>query len=76
MSSTSAKNSNEHSSSPSTIVDVRIPLASEEPNQKQIDSFISDFLFAVGSRPVEQSEEDAIDAFLESYRRAIREHAA
>jgi len=67
-----AKNANDSS----TTVDVRLAMPTAEPDQQQIDSFISDFLFAVGSRPAEQSEEDAIDAFLESYRRSIREHAA
>jgi len=72
MSSTQPKNSIESAS----VVDVRFPEQSDEPNQQQIDSFVADFLFTVGSRPVDQSEEDAIDDFLESYRRAMREQAA
>ncbi len=59
-----------------TVIDVRFPMQDREPNQQQIDKFVRAFVESVGSRPAGQSEEDAIDSFLEEYRRSLREHAA
>lgn len=60
----------------STVIDVRFPTHPTEPNQQQIDEFVHAFVESVGSRPAGQSEEDAIDNFLEEYRRSLRERAA
>ena len=42
------------------------------PSEDQINSFVSSFVGWVEARPVDQSEEDAIDEFLTHYRRTIR----